>query len=96
MSHQDQVNALIQDALIPIKEGIAKRAATKTTITYRRTAIVRRMDNCEPWNPRDGGGGGGFEREYQAFEVTKSPDEKLRGEIQFISLTKVTTTEEPL
>ena len=91
MSHQDQVNALI-----PIKEGIAKRAATKTTIKYHRTAVVRRRDDYEHWNPRDGGGGGGFEREYQAFEVTKSPDEKLRGEIQFISLTKVTTIEEPL
>lgn len=85
MSHKDQVNALV----------ITKMKEAKTTITYHRTAIVRRRDE-DSWNPRDGYCGGGFEREYQAFEVTKSPDEKLRGEIQFISLTKVTTIEEPL
>ena len=63
-----------------------------TTVTYHRTAIVRR-EVGGGWDPYTGGHGGTV-REFQVTEPVKSPDQRLISEVELIRITKVTTTTE--
>lgn len=63
-----------------------------TTVTYHRTAIVKRF--VDDFNPRDGGWAGGIEREFEVTESTNAPNEMLACERKLIRILKVTTTTE--
>lgn len=65
---------------------------TTTTVTYHRTAIVRR-EVGGGWDPYTGGHGG-FMREFQVTEPVTNPTDRLPQEIELIRITKVTTTTE--
>ena len=77
---------LLRDAMRQFNEAI------QNTVTYHRTAIVRR-EVGGGYDVR-GGGYGGTLREFEVTEPVANPADRLPQEIQLIRITKVTTTTE--